>query len=69
MNGLMAVVIMLAGAVPAGTITKVHYNMGVCHVHVEGEAQSRKLESTAGECETLKALIGLSIDSITENGV
>ena len=69
MTGLMTVVLMLAGAVPAGTITKVHYNMGVCHVYIEGEAQSRKIESTAEDCETMKALVGLSIDSITENGV
>ena len=69
MNGLMAVVLMLAGAAPAGTITKVHYNMGVCHVYVEGEVESRKIDSSADDCTALKALIGLSIDSITENGV
>ena len=67
MNVLLSVFLAAANVTPDGTITNVAYQNGTCYVYVQGEDESRKVASTPEECATMKGLIGLNVDMITEH--
>lgn len=66
MSILPSVFLAAASIIPNGTIKQVHYVNGVCHVYVQGESESRKLDVGREDCETVKGLVGFNIDDITE---